>query len=267
MSISNYQPPVSELLAYGDCRNYKEWSNYIRELNLEGQHIPELIKMATDEKLSQADSDSQEVWSPVHAWRALGQLKAIEALKPLLGLLANRDDDWISSDFPTLCTLIGLDSIPLLKEFLADSSHNLYARCDAAQSLEAISHRDPETRSSNIAAIAESLEKFRTNDPTFNALLIGILIDLQAVETIDIIEQAFKADAVDTLITGYWSDVQVEFGLKTRAEVPYRRFSEKQILASLFNSTRQTKAPKGFGSNQSNTKRKKSRKSSGKRKK
>lgn len=95
---------------------------------------------------------------------------------------------------------------------------------------------------------------------------IGILIDLQAVETIDIIEQAFKADAVDTFITGYWSDVQVDFGLKTRAEVPYRRFSEKQILASLFDSTRQTKAPKGFGSTPTTTKKKKSSKSTGKKK-
>ena len=75
------------------------------------------------------------------------------------------------------------------------------------------------------------------------------------------------ADAVDTFIAGYWSDTQVEFGLKTRAEVPYRRFSEKQILASLFDSTRQTKSSKGFGSTPTNTKKKKSRKSSGKRKK
>jgi hypothetical protein len=63
--------------------------------------------------------------------------------------------------------------------------------------------------------------------------LIGILVDLQAVETIDIIEQAFIADAVDTFI----------------------------------DSTRQTKSSKGFGSTPSNTKKKKSRKSSGKRKK
>ena len=101
----------------------KEWPNYIQELNLEEKHIPKLIKMATDEELSQANSDSQEVWSPVHAWRALGQLKAVEALEPLLGLLANRDDDWISGDFPTLCTLIGLEAIPYLEDFLADSSH------------------------------------------------------------------------------------------------------------------------------------------------
>ncbi len=63
MSISDYQPPVSKLLNYGNCRNYKEWPNYVQELNLEEKHIPELIKMATDEELNQGDSDSQEVWS------------------------------------------------------------------------------------------------------------------------------------------------------------------------------------------------------------
>lgn len=267
MSISDYQPPVAELLNYGDCRNQKEWLNYVQKLNLEQKHIPELIKMVTDEELNQADSDSQEVWSPLHAWRALGQLQALEALKPLLDLLSNRDDDWICSDFPQLCTLIGLETIPLLKEFLADTSHNLYARADVAQSLEAISNEYPETRQSNIAAIAQELAKFRDNDPVFNALLICVLIDLQAVEIIETIEQAFKANQVDIMITGYWEDVQVEFGLKTRDEVGGHRFSEQQIWDSLFSSTRQTKSTKGFGSNQSNTKKKKSRKSSGKRKK
>lgn len=221
--------------------------------------------MATDQELNQAGLDSKEVWSPVHAWRALGQLKALDALKPLLSLLANRDDDWISDDFPTLCTLIGVDSIPLLKEFLADTSHNFFARIDAAQSLEAISYRYPETRGSNVVAIAGELEKFEDNDPTFNGLLIGILVDLQAVEAIDIMERAFLANQVDTFIGGYWEDIQVELGLKTYDEVSKSRFSEN--LALLLSSTRPTKAAKGFGSNQSKSKKKKSRKSSRKRKK
>jgi hypothetical protein len=267
MSISDYQFPVSELLNYGDCRNYKEWPNYVQELNLEDKHIPELIKMATDEELNQANSDSKEVWSPVHAWRALGQLKAISALEPLLGLLNNRDDDWISTDFPTLCCLIGVKSIPSLKKFLADSSNNFFARADAAQTLEAISHQHPETRETNIAAIAQQLEKFRDNDPTFNALLIGILLDLQAVEAINLMEKAFKANQVDTFVTGDWEYIQVELGLKSPDELVVPRLSEEQMLASLFASTRKTKASKGFTSNQPDSKKKKPRKSSRKRKK
>ena len=264
MSISDYQPPVAELLSYGDCRNYKEWPNYVQELNLEEKHIPELIKMVTDEELNHGDSDSQEIWSPVHAWRALGQLKASDALEPLLALLNNRDDDWISTDFPTLGSLIGLEAIPYLKEFLADSSNHFYARSDAAESLKAISNQYPETRESNIAAIARELERFRDNNPIFNGFLISTLVDLQAVETINLMEKAFKANLVDTFINGGWSDVQVQLGLITRDEIPSPRFSD---LASLFSATRQTKkVSKGFGSFQSKTKKKKSRKSSGKRK-
>ncbi len=266
MSISDYQPPVAELLNYGDCHNYKEWPNYLQELNLENKHIPELIKMATDEELNQGEEDSPEVWSPVHAWRALGQLKAVQALEALLPLLNNRGDDWISTDFPTLCTLIGVEAIPYLEKFLADSSNHFYARSDAAISLQAISNQYPETRESNIAAIAGELEKFRDNNPIFNGFLISTLVDLQAVETINLIEKAFKANLVDTFINGGWEDVQVQFGLITRDEIPVRQFSQKQKQASLFSSNRQTKkVSKGFGSSKSKTKKKKSRKSSGKR--
>ena len=267
MSISDYQFPVSELLNYGDCRNYQEWPNYVQELNLEDKHIPELISMATDEELNQANSDSKEVWSSVHAWRALGQLKAISALEPLLGLLNNRDDDWISNDFPTLCCLIGVKSIPSLKEFLADSSNNFWARADVAEALEIISYEHPETRETNIAAIAHQLKKFRDNDPTFNALLIGNLLDLQAVETINLMEKVFKANQVDTFVTGDWEYIQVELGLKSPDEVVVPRLSEEQMLPSLFASTRKTKLSKGFGSNQPDSKKKKSRKSSSRRKK
>jgi hypothetical protein len=133
MSISDYQFPVSELLNYGDCRNYKEWPNYVQELN--------------------------------------------------------------------------------------------------------------------------------------NGLLIGILVDLQAVETIPIMEQAFQANQVDTFLVGDWEDIQVELGLKNREEVPERQFPEPSILASLFSSSRPTKVSKGFGSPQSEPTQKKSRKSSSKRKK
>ncbi len=181
-------------------------------------------------------------------------------------LLNNRDDDWISTDFPTLCTLIGVEAIPYLEKFLADSSNHFYARSDAAISLQAISNQYPETRESNIAAIAGELEKFRDNNPIFNGFLISTLVDLQAVETINLIEKAFKANLVDTFINGDWSDVQVQFGLITRDEIPVRQFSQKQKQASLFSSNRQTKkVSKGFGSSKSKTKKKKSRKSSGKR--
>ena len=222
--------------------------------------------MATDEELNQAKTDCQEVWGPLHAWRALGQLKAIEAFKPILSLLDDEYDDWIRGDIPTLCTLIGLETVPLLRECLADTSNSMYNRAYIAEVLESMSREYPETRESNIAAIAQQLEKFEDNDTGFNGLLIASLVKLQAKETIDVIERAFQANQVDTLIVGNWEDVQVDFGLKAADEVSMPR--KKILLTSLLSTTtRKTKTAKGFGSTEKNPKKKKSRKSSGKRKK
>ena len=92
-------------------------------------------------------------------------------------------------------------------------------------------------------------------------------MDLEAVDAIAVIERAFKANRVDIFITGDWSDIQVDFGLKTREELQSSRLTEKQIFDSLFPATGKTKTAKGFGSTQSDNRKKKSRKSSGKTKK
>ena len=93
MSEDNFLPPVSQLLTQGDCRlNSSKWPNYL-ELGFSSEHIPELIRMLSDEDLLNADSDSEEVWSSVHAWRVLGQLQAVEAVKPLLEQVYRIDDE------------------------------------------------------------------------------------------------------------------------------------------------------------------------------
>ena len=268
MSISDYRSPVAELLTYGDCRNYDKWPNYVRELDLKDEHIPELIQMAIDAVLSEAHSDSKEVWAPVHAWRALGQLKAVSAVKPLFDLL-NEDwepNDWLSSELPTICTLIGPDAIPTLKAFLENPDRDFHARIDAASSLESISQKYPETRDSTIEIIAGELAKFQENNPSFNGFLISELIELQAIEKIDLIEAAFKANRVDLSINGNWDEVQVEFGLKSRDEVPRRKSALLPALDLFFSDNPSSQKKNGFGSVPSNKKKKKS-KNAGKRKK
>lgn len=267
MNSYNYQYPVSELLNYGDSSLKKEWRNYIQELNLEEKHIPELISMATDLELNLADSDSVEVWASLHAWRALGQLKALPALKPLLNLLNNLDDDWIVGDLPKFCSLIGQDSIPIVSEFLVDSSNSVYARSQVVQCLTAVSVEYPETRENNIQIIVGELEKYKRNDPTLNAILIEELIDLRAFNTLDLIENAFKGKFVDIDIIGDWEDVQVEFGIVQAESITKKKIYEKLTLKSLFSLKKKVKMAEGFGIEDLSTKKKKTPKSSKKRKK
>ena len=214
MSTIDYQSPVDLLLSYGDCRNLKTWPDYLQELGLTVDHTPDLIRMATDDDLRSGNPNGLEIWAPVHAWRALGQLRAVDAISPLLNLLDNRDNDWLISEAPKVLGLIGTVSIPDLSQFLADASHNLWARADAAQCLVTISSRYPQAREACIQAIIHPLERFEQNDPTLNGLLISYLIELRAVKAAPLIQRAFASFCVDLFIAGDWSDVQLELSLE-----------------------------------------------------
>jgi len=217
-STNTYPPPVDKLLAYGDARNFREWPDY---LQLGPEHIPDLIRMATDDDLLWAGSDSLEVWAPIHAWRALGQLCAEAAIEPLLTLFDALDaEDWILEEMPEVYGLIGPAAIPALTAYLADTSHLLFSRVAASGCLQHIGAQHPEARAECVAAITRQLERFAENDPTLNGDLVASLLDLKAVESAPVMERAFAANRVDLSVTGDWEDAQVEFGLKPARETP-----------------------------------------------
>ena len=217
---ARYSSPVSELLTLGDCRDFREWPNYL-DLGLRSEHAPELIEMATDKELNWADSESLEVWAPVHAWRALGQLRAVAAIEPLLDLFHElKDSDWVSEELPQVYGMIGREAIPALARYLDDASHGLWPRVTAAFSLERIAAGDPSARDECVTILSRQLERFTENDPTLNGFLISYLVNLKAVEAAPVMERAFAADHVDLSILGDWEDAQVRLGLKATRETP-----------------------------------------------
>lgn len=217
---ASYSYPVSELLTFGDCRNFRGWPNYL-ELGLGLEHVPELIEMATDEELNWADSEGLEIWGPVHAWRALGQLRAVAAIEPLLRLFHDvEDNDWACDELPEVYGMIGRAAIPALARYLADASRGLWRRVTAAFALERIAAGDTSARAECVAVLGRQLERFAKNDPELNGFLVNYLIDLRAVGAAPLMERAFAADRVDLSIAGDWEDVQVELGLKMARETP-----------------------------------------------
>jgi len=94
--VDPYPDPVNKLLALGELKCGARWQDY-RSLGLTSENVPDLIRMATDPELNRASSHSKEVWAPAHAWRALGQLHAMAAAEPLLGMrdeAARQQHDW-----------------------------------------------------------------------------------------------------------------------------------------------------------------------------
>ncbi|OUL23035.1 hypothetical protein BV378_24470 [Nostoc sp. RF31YmG] len=225
MPIESYSLPVNQLLTYGDCRNFdiRNWPNYL-ELGITSEHIGELVRMATDEDLYQADEDSLECWAPIHAWRTLGQLQAVAAIEPLISLFPKRDGDddvweWIGEELPIVFGMIGSSAIPALAAYLADTSQGVFSRTTAVSSLTEIGLQHPDYHTQCITVITQQLESFQRQDSELNGFIVAALVDFEAMESASVIEQAFEADCVDEGIAGDWDDVQVSLGLKTNADV------------------------------------------------
>ncbi len=238
MSTTTYTPPVDKLLTLGEPEPFApdRWPNYL-ELGLGPEHIPDLIRMATDHEIrsiepKEGEEEELEFWAPIHAIRALGQLHAEAAIEPLIQLLTvQAGDEWMQEELRFVFGLIGPAAIPALAAYLADTSHELYPRGYAAHGLEEIGNWHPESRSEAIAALSKQLEAFEENDYELNAFLISGLSRLKAVEALPLIERAFAADRVDEFVIGL-DDVLVEFGLKEREEIqipePFRQLFERR---------------------------------------
>ncbi len=250
MAPITYSPPVNALLQLGEkhVRPPEEWPDYAQLYGLTAEHIPDLIQMAIDQDLSWADAESQEVWAPVHAWRALGQLRAEAAIEPLLSIFnALEEDDWLSENMPDVFALIGSAAIPPVQAFLANPENVFYRRWTAASILVKLGQTYPEARTDCVAALEQQLEQFSKNSPDLNGVLVSSLMDLGAKESAPLMERAFAAKRVDPSIAGDWLDAQSELGLISQAEIyDLRRHGHAEKLRSKTSKV-SAKPTKGFG--------------------
>lgn len=215
-----YHPPVKQLLSLGEP--LREQQREYAALGISDNDVPALIRMATDSQLHDGPQHSPVVFAPIHAWRALAQLRAAEAIAPLVGLFRRADDwdDWVSEDLPKVLAQFGSVALAPVTEFLADTMRGDWSRVVGTRTIGAIGSRHPESRLDCIARLGAQLERFAEQSETLNAFLISALWDLKAVEAMPVIERAFASGRVDETVVGDLEDVQIEFGLKTKREHP-----------------------------------------------
>ena len=245
----NYPPPVDQLLSLEPISGSgKNWLDY-RQFGFTEEHVPDLIRMSVDPALHLADNDSSEVWAPLHAWRALAQLGATEAVRPLLELLDDQSgDDWIHEDLPLVFTMIGSAILPELIEFLHDAERDFYGRITVASALKDMALAETDRRGEVVAALSQALSHWRENERGLNAFLIGYLADLEAVAVAPLMEEAFLGKQVDISINGDWEDIQIRLGLLTARKTPRPRYHYWSDIYGPTSEDRQT-APKAKKSN------------------
>lgn len=216
-----YLPPVKQLLELGEPP-YEQKRDY-GALGLSQADVPALIRMATDELLHDGPPESPVVWAPVHAWRVLVQLRAVEAIAPLVKLFRRTDDamdDWVSEKLPKDLAEFGAAALEPLTAYLADATHGDWSRVAAAKTIGLVAKHEPRSRADCVTRLSAQLERFAEQSETLNAFLISPLWKLKAVEALPVIERAFASGRVDESVMGDVEDVQIEFGLKTRREHP-----------------------------------------------
>src|SRR5438105_504270 len=97
-TVSEYPPPVAALLSLGrDQLDREHWLDY-RAKGIGSEHVPDLMRMLLDRELNEGDPEGTAIWAPLHAGRALGQLRAVEAAEALVRAVREdleRDGDFV----------------------------------------------------------------------------------------------------------------------------------------------------------------------------
>lgn len=210
--------PISALSALG-YPDPVEQLRYVDDFGLTDEHIPALLELArrwaTKEYL-ECDDESDELWAPLHAWRALADLRAESVVPALLDVLDTLDaarDEWYLEETPRICARIGAAAIDPVGSFLAGPHHGEYARIAAAHAVQAIALSDPEARERAKTALVRVLEPCSDAHPSLNGFLISYLLDLEAVEHADVIKRAYDKDVVDWMVCGDWERVAFRLGI------------------------------------------------------
>jgi hypothetical protein len=241
--MSPYTEPVSQLLQLGDIPPRDSWHDY-RGLGLGAEHIPELIRLMSDPALLRGEVESDAVWAPIHAWRALAQLHAAEAVDPYLELLHELDwdegGDWIREDAPEFFTQIGPEVLPSLVRFLQDPQRSLYSRWAVSDAIGRLARDYPALRAEVVGTLTAALGQAANNPEELNGGIISTLLEMKAVEAAPVIEAAFAAGHVDESIVGRWEEVQYELGLR---DTPPPRPARSPVLERLHAQKAKAAAP------------------------
>jgi hypothetical protein len=228
---TGHQDPVQQLMFMGETSfgNPAAWHDYRADPGIGHEHVRALIALACDMALHQADSSASSVWAPLHAWRALAQLRAEAAVAPLLALLELIEgDDAADLELPLVFGMIGQAALPHMAAFMADPESPKWSVATAISGLKEIGARHPGCRGECIDILARTLKPHADTDPITNGFAVSALLDLRGVEAIDTIRAAFHRDAVDISIPGDIEDVEIALGLRDHRATPAPRY---QFLA------------------------------------
>lgn len=211
----DYPPPVYALVRLGEAEfGHTRWMDYPEHLGLGPEHVPDLVRVLRDPAWMEVDEDAPEAFAPIHAWRALAQLRAEEAIPALLDVVrrSHEEDDWIIEDVGTVFERIGPPAFTPLVSLFRDRSRPDHVRSRAASGLTDIGKAYPELRAEAVRVLTQALNAYISETDHLNVSIVGNLLSLNAIESLPSIRRAFDEERMDERLLN-WADVQRELGM------------------------------------------------------
>lgn len=226
-----YPPPVDALLELGDPRDTGV-ADRRAALGFTQEHLPDLLRMARDRGLYTADSDTDEVWAPLHAFSALEDLD-ISAVVPELVPLFDLQDDWLNTELPELLGKAGAPALEPIRAYLADHTRWAYGHAHASDALEEIAKQHPDLRDQVVDILSDVLRDAEDYHEVAVSRAMSALVELGAEEALPLIRRAFELGQIDEMLRGPWGAILDEFGIESEDDDPLveesqRRFDERQ---------------------------------------
>ena len=217
---------IKSLFELGEANRNRDWQDYLK-YEFDKTDVPALLELVADDALNHASAESKDVWVPLHAWRALGQIGSHKAVAPLIALFDQLvEDDWAISELPIVMGMIGESAIIPLGIYLNETHHNKFARAMSAHGLAEIVKHYPSCREQVIQCYQDYMSQPDELATTLNGLLICHLLDIDAKEAINDIRQLFKKGCVDITCAGDLEEVEIELGFRTERSTPKPNFAQ-----------------------------------------
>ena len=227
MSLTHtYQDPVAKLIYLEDTKwNDEHWLDYVNKLGLKIADLPELNRLSWDEDL--LDDDHKSISYGIHALRASVQIDPEVGIKLYIEQLQKfPDDDWLHEEIYGISRNAGAKASEPFSKMLTDPNQDERLRVTFANGLEEIGKTHPASRDACVKALMGQLQNYHVQDGDYlNSVLVSNLIQLKAVEAVNLIEEVFANRELDEWGTGSWAEAQVSLGLKQESD-----FSPEELV-------------------------------------
>lgn len=193
---ASFASPVAELLALGEPPLGRDWPDYVTSHGFEPAHVPELVRLLNAVEFDELDQEDPRLWAPIHATRVLGQLRAVEAIEPLVDFgRRHEEDDWLALE--PVFELIGPPCIEALAQWLRVPVADEIAYITPIDSLVRIARAHPATRDLVASELAAVLLHFDRRPPGLNALLSDALCLLDSTAHRSLVRAVVESGSFD----------------------------------------------------------------------